>query len=159
MRLHRAVVNHADFSGKTQFKVHTRWIETEFAEPLAAAVRAEPLPDTSLTRTAIEIDGKRVSLGLPAVLLQSLASTPGAAQASANAAPAVDANAVESPIAGNLHAWKVQDGDTVAQGDVIAVMEAMKMEMQVTAHRAGKITLLAKAGEAQALGTALSRIV
>ena len=156
---HRAVVNHADFSSTDSFKVHTRWIETEFSEPLAAAVRAEPLQDTSLTRTAIEIDGKRVQLGLPAVLLQALSAAPGAGNAAAiGAAPAVDPSVVESPIAGNLHAWKVQDGDTVTEGDVIAVMEAMKMEMQVTAHQSGKITLIEKAGTAQTLGAALARI-
>ena len=156
---HRAVVDHADFSSTDSFKVHTRWIETEFSEPLAAAVRAEPLQDTSLTRTAIEIDGKRVQLGLPAVLLQALSAAPGAGNAAAiGAAPAVDPSVVESPIAGNLHAWKVQDGDTVTEGDVIAVMEAMKMEMQVTAHQSGKITLIEKAGTAQTLGAALARI-
>ena len=156
---HRAVVDHADFSSTDSFKVHTRWIETEFSEPLAAAVRAEPLQDTSLTRTAIEIDGKRVQLGLPAMLLQALSAAPGAGNAAAiGAAPAVDPSVVESPIAGNLHAWKVQDGDTVTEGDVIAVMEAMKMEMQVTAHQNGKITLIEKAGTAQTLGAALARI-
>ena len=157
---HRAVVNQADFSGTDGFKVHTRWIETAFVEPLAAAVRAEPLVDTTLTRTAIEIDGKRVSLGLPAMLLQGLsAAAPGTAgNASTAPAAAADPNVVESPIAGNLHAWKVEDGATVKEGDVIAVMEAMKMEMQVTAHKSGKIALLAKAGTAQTLGAALARI-
>ena len=157
---HRLVVRDPAFTAADgTFGVHTRWIETEFSEPLAAAVRAEPLQDTSLTRTAIEIDGKRVQLGLPAVLLQALSAAPGAGNAAAiGAAPAVDPSVVESPIAGNLHAWKVQDGDTVTEGDVIAVMEAMKMEMQVTAHQSGKITLIEKAGTAQTLGAALARI-
>ena len=70
----------------------------------------------------------------------------------------MDAAAVTSPIAGNLHAWKVADGDTVQEGDVIAVMEAMKMEMQVTAHRAGRVALTAAAGTAQALGAVIARI-
>ena len=68
------------------------------------------------------------------------------------------AQRVTSPIAGNLHAWKVADGDTVQEGDVIAVMEAMKMEMQVTAHRAGRVALVAAAGTAQALGAVIARI-
>ncbi|QNP50037.1 acetyl/propionyl/methylcrotonyl-CoA carboxylase subunit alpha [Diaphorobacter aerolatus] len=156
---HRAVLEQADFDGAQGFKVHTRWIETEFNEPLAAAVRAEPLADLSLTRTAIEIDGRRVSLGLPAALLGTLSAAPGAANAaSTHAAAATDPDVVESPIAGNLHAWKVQDGDAVKEGDVIAVMEAMKMEMQVTAHKSGKIALLAQPGTAQTLGAALARI-
>lgn len=155
---HKAVIEHPDFVGQDGFKVHTRWIESDFAEPLAAAVRAEPLADTSLLRTAIEIDGRRVQLGLPAVLLQGLAAGSGGVAAAAPAQEAVDASAVLSPIAGNLHAWKVADGDEVKEGDVIAVMEAMKMEMQVAAHHSGRITLAAEAGTAQALGAVIAHI-
>jgi acetyl-CoA/propionyl-CoA carboxylase biotin carboxyl carrier protein len=155
---HRAVIDHPDFVGAEGFKVHTRWIESDFAAPLAAAVRAVPAADTSLLRTAIEIDGRRVQLGLPAVLLQGLAAAGGKGAAAAPAEAAVDASAVTSPIAGNLHAWKVGDGDMVQEGDVIAVMEAMKMEMQVTAHRAGRVALAAAAGTAQALGAVIARI-
>jgi acetyl-CoA/propionyl-CoA carboxylase biotin carboxyl carrier protein len=121
-------------------------------------VRAEPLPDASLVRCAVEIDGRRVSLGLPAVLLQGLASAGGGVAAAPAAEAAVDPAAVTSPIAGNLHAWKVANGDTVQEGDVIAVMEAMKMEMQVTAHRSGVVALVAEAGKAQALGAVIARI-
>lgn len=155
---HRAVIEHADFLGEDGFKVHTRWIESDFAEPLAAAVRAEPMVDTSLVRTAIEIDGRRVQLGLPAMLLQGLATGSGGVAASAPVQDVVDPAAVASPIAGNLHAWKVADGDEVKEGDVIAVMEAMKMEMQVAAHQSGRITLSAQAGTAQALGAVLAHI-
>lgn len=153
---HKAVLNQPDFVGADGFHVHTRWIETEFAEPLAAAARAEPVADTSLLRTAIEIDGRRVSLGLPAMLLQGL-SAPTAAVSQA-AQQSVDPDAVASPIAGNLHAWKVADGDEVKEGDVIAVMEAMKMEMQVSAHRSGRITMAAQAGTAQTLGAVIAHI-
>ena len=78
---HRAVMEHADFIGADGFKVHTRWIETAFANDLAAAVRAAPQPDASLLRCAIEIDGRRMQLGLPAALLQGLAGASGAASA------------------------------------------------------------------------------
>jgi len=156
---HRAVLNEADFVGKDGFKVHTRWIETDFANTLAAAARAEPLADASLLRTTIEIDGRRVALGLPAVLLQGLAAAGGGANPVAAAAQeVVDAAIVAAPIAGNLHAWKVADGDTVQAGDVIAVMEAMKMEMQVAAHRAGRITLSAQAGSYQTAGACIALV-
>ena len=154
---HRAVMEHADFTGADGFKVHTRWIETAFANDLAAAARAEPQPDAALVRCAIEIDGRRMQLGLPAALLQGLASAGGGAAAPA-AQESADEAAVASPIAGNLHAWKVGEGDAVQEGDVIAVMEAMKMEMQVTAHRAGRITLQAAAGSYQAAGACIARI-
>ena len=155
---HKAVMDHPDFVGEQGFKVHTRWIESDFAEPLAAAVRAEPLADTSLLRTAIEIDGRRVTLGLPAVLLQGLAAGANGGVTAAAEKETIDPAAVASPIAGNLHAWKVADGDEVKEGDVIAVMEAMKMEMQVSAHKAGRIALAAQAGTAQALGAVIAHI-
>ncbi len=154
---HKAVLHQRDFVGADGFKVHTRWIETEFAEPLAAAARAEPAVDTSLLRTAMEIDGRRVQLGLPAMLLQGL-SAPASAVAQPAAQQEVDPDAVSSPIAGHLHAWKVADGDKVQEGDVIAVMEAMKMEMQVAAHKSGRITLAAQPGTAQALGAVIAHI-
>ncbi len=154
---HKAVLHQRDFVEADGFKVHTRWIETEFAEPLAAAARAEPSVDTSLLRTAMEIDGRRVQLGLPAMLLQGL-SAPASAVAQPAAQQEVDPDAVSSPIAGNLHAWKVADGDKVQEGDVIAVMEAMKMEMQVAAHKSGRITLAAQPGTAQALGAVIAHI-
>ena len=156
---HRAVMEHADFIGADGFKVHTRWIETAFANDLAAAVRAAPQPDASLLRCAIEIDGRRMQLGLPAALLQGLAGASGAASAATPAEAEADAASVAAPIAGNLHAWKVQDGAAVQAGDVIAIMEAMKMEMQVTAHRAGRIALQAAAGSHQAAGACIARIV
>ena len=156
---HRAVMEHADFIGADGFKVHTRWIETAFANDLAAAVRAAPQPDASLLRCAIEIDGRRMQLGLPAALLQGLAGASGAASAATPAEAEADAASVAAPIAGNLHAWKVQDGAAVQADDVIAIMEAMKMEMQVTAHRAGRIALQAAAGSHQAAGACIARIV
>ena len=155
---HKAVLHQPDFVGADGFKVHTRWIETEFAEPLVAAARAEPMVDTSLVRTAMEIDGRRVQLGLPAMLLQGLSAAPASAVAQPAAQQELNPDAVSSPIAGNLHAWKVADGDAVHEGDVIAVMEAMKMEMQVAAHKSGRITLAAQPGTAQTLGAVIAHI-
>jgi acetyl-CoA/propionyl-CoA carboxylase biotin carboxyl carrier protein len=158
---HRAVMEHPDFVSEEPFKVHTRWIETDFANTLAAAARTEPAPDASLYRTAVEIDGRRVTLGIPLELLRGMASVGAAGSgpdASPSAGPAKDAAAVASPIAGTLVSWKVADGSTVQLGEVIAVMEAMKMEMQVSAHCAGRITLQAQQGSYQLLDAVLARI-
>lgn len=156
---HRTVVDHPDFLGADGFRVHTRWIESDFAEPLAAAVRAEPQPDTGLLRTVIEIDGRRVRLGLPAQLMRGLADAPGATSAgpAGEAAGASEADLL-APIAGTVHAWKVEAGAEVQEGDLVAVMEAMKMEMQVHAHRAGRITLHASPGSAVAAGAPIATI-
>ncbi|WP_349608476.1 MULTISPECIES: acetyl/propionyl/methylcrotonyl-CoA carboxylase subunit alpha [Cupriavidus] len=156
---HRAVIDHADFLGANGFKVHTRWIETDFAEPLAAATRAEPQQDSSLLRTAIEIDGRRVVLGLPAQLLRGLADAPASDSAAAPAqATATDAAELPSPIAGTVQAWKVAEGDEVKEGELIAVMEAMKMEIQVHAHRDGRVTWQTPAGVFLAAGARLASI-
>jgi acetyl-CoA/propionyl-CoA carboxylase biotin carboxyl carrier protein len=156
---HRAVMAHADFTGADAFKVHTRWIETDFANTLAAAVRPEPLADVALVRTAVEIDGRRIALGLPAALLGGLPPATGAAAPPAAGAVAVDdPAAVPAPITGTLQVWKVVDGDTVAEGDTVASMEAMKMEMQVSAHRAGCITLKAAQGAFVTAGQTIASI-
>ena len=157
---HRAVMEQPDFTSADAFKVHTRWIETDFANTLAATVRSEPLvSDAALVRTAVEIDGRRMALGLPAELLRGLQAVAGGGASPAPAAPVeADPAAVAAPIAGSLQAWKVVDGDTVAQGDTIATMEAMKMEMQVTAHRAGRIALKAERGVHVAAGVVIATI-
>jgi acetyl-CoA/propionyl-CoA carboxylase biotin carboxyl carrier protein len=159
---HRAVMAHPDFTGEAEgdFAVHTRWIETDFANTLAAAVRAEPVADAALVRTVIEIDGRRRSIGLPAELLRGLsaAGSAGAAPAPVEAEAAVDPATVAAPIAGTLQAWKAADGDVVAEGEVVATMEAMKMEMQVTAHRAGRLSHAVAQGGYVAAGTGIGRI-
>ncbi|MBB4846120.1 acetyl-CoA/propionyl-CoA carboxylase biotin carboxyl carrier protein [Paucibacter oligotrophus] len=154
---HRAVLEHADFVSEDGFKVHTRWIESDFAPACQAAARAEPVAQGGLQRLFVEIDGRRVALGLPAELLRSLGQQAGPAEPAA-AAPAMDEQAVPAPITGNLQAWAVADGSEVTAGQTIAVMEAMKMEMQVTAHRSGQIRLLAQAGGFLEAGTPLARI-
>ncbi|RZL96042.1 MAG: ATP-grasp domain-containing protein [Variovorax sp.] len=158
---HRAVMEQPDFTSADTFKVHTRWIETDFANTLAAGVRSEPpVSDAGLVRTVIEIDGRRMALGLPAELLRGLQSAAGGAASPAvvQAPVAADPASVAAPIAGTLQSWKVADGDTVAQGDTIATMEAMKMEMQVTAHRAGHIALKAEQGAYLLAGLSVAEI-
>ena len=157
---HRAVMDHPDFISEKLFKVHTRWIETDFANTLPAAARTETAQDASFYRTAMEIDGRRVTLGLPVKLLRDLQSMGGGPSAVAVGLTEVaeDDSAVSSPIAGTLQSWSVADGSEVHQGDVIAVMEAMKMEMQVTAHLTGYITLQALAGSYLCAGAALASI-
>jgi acetyl-CoA/propionyl-CoA carboxylase biotin carboxyl carrier protein len=157
---HRAVMEAPDFVSDEAFKVHTRWIETDFANTLAAAARPEPLAGVSLARTALEVDGRRVALGLPVELLRGLHARAPAqgGEDSASPAAAPDPAAVTAPIAGTLQAWKVADGDTVAAGAVIASIEAMKMEMQVLAHRGGRIAVSTPAGGFVAAGAAIADI-
>jgi acetyl-CoA/propionyl-CoA carboxylase biotin carboxyl carrier protein len=127
--------------------VHTRWIETDFAAMPDAMARPEPTEDPTLVRTHLEIDGKRVSLALPSVLLAGLgAAGQGAASAAGKGGrPAEDG--IAAPVSGTLQAFKIADGATVAEGDLVAVMEAMKMETQVLAPKAGRLRLRVKEGD------------
>ncbi|MFN7124452.1 MAG: acetyl/propionyl/methylcrotonyl-CoA carboxylase subunit alpha [Allorhizobium sp.] len=156
---HRAAMESSDFTGEDGFRVHTRWIETDFAETLASAPRPEPLSDASLIRTHVEIDGKRHELGIPAVLLSGLGGLAGGGGnvGGQTSAKAEDADSITAPISGTLQAFKVEDGTEVQAGDLIAVMEAMKMETQVTAARAGRIRFKAEAGAYLQAGHEIAR--
>ncbi|TCA01271.1 MULTISPECIES: acetyl/propionyl/methylcrotonyl-CoA carboxylase subunit alpha [Rhizobium] len=142
---HRAALESRDFTGEDGLKVHTRWIETDFAARLEAEARPLPSPDNTLIRTHVEIDGRRHELGIPSALLASLGSLPTTA-APVSAIAAHDPLSITAPISGTLQAFKVEDGAEVAAGDLIAIMEAMKMETRVTASQAGNVRFKAEAG-------------
>ncbi|EJC83569.1 acetyl/propionyl-CoA carboxylase, alpha subunit [Rhizobium leguminosarum bv. trifolii WSM2297] len=153
---HRAAIETEDFIGANGFKVHTRWIETDFAAALEAECRPKPPVDSHLIRTHVEIDGKRHELGIPAALLAGLGAIEGRGAGPAATVPE-DLSSVTAPISGTLQAFKVEDGADVAAGDLIAIMEAMKMETQVTAPRAGKIKITAEPGAYLQAGAEVAR--
>ncbi|WP_323718065.1 acetyl/propionyl/methylcrotonyl-CoA carboxylase subunit alpha [Paracoccus aminovorans] len=155
----RAVVEAADFRAEDGgFRVHTRWIETDFADTLAQAVaphaRVAPVPPAPLLRLAIEIDGRRHELGLPGNLLAQMPQ----GTAVGETAPEADAAALTAPVAGTLTLWQVEDGAEVEAGQVVAVIEAMKMETRVEAHRKGRLTRATEEGATLGFGEALARI-
>ncbi|WP_421870717.1 acetyl/propionyl/methylcrotonyl-CoA carboxylase subunit alpha [Pararhizobium sp.] len=155
---HRAAMEAADFIGDDGFKVHTRWIETDFADRLAADARPDPGADTSLIRTHVEIDGKRHALGIPAALLAGLGGLNAPTGDAGSTETQEDSSTVTAPISGTLQAWKCTDGDTVKEGDLLAVMEAMKMETQILSARSGKLVIKAAEGAYVNAGAALGRI-
>lgn len=151
---HRAVLEAPEFTD--DFDVHTRWIETDFADRLAQAVapapRVDPAPDVAMIRLPIEIDGRRHMLGIPQGML-SLGGAP-----APESAQEEEEGAVTAPVSGSLSLWQVDDGAVVQAGQVIAVIEAMKMETRIEAPRAGRLTRLAGQGDSLAQGQALARI-
>ncbi|MBD2786460.1 ATP-grasp domain-containing protein [Xenorhabdus sp. DI] len=160
---HQAVMEHPDFISDGTFKVHTRWIETDFVNELEASLRQLPVEDKNITRTFIEIDGRRHELGLSVDLLAGLAhlAPVGEQQSSQSAIKEKlpeDPRQAKAPISGILHSWMVKAGEQVSEGDVIAVMEAMKMEVQIHAHRAGKITFCVQTGAYQDAESVLAHI-
>ncbi|MVA74184.1 ATP-grasp domain-containing protein [Agrobacterium vitis] len=158
---HRAAMETADFIGTDGFKVHTRWIETDFAAMPEAAMRPEPAADTSLIRTHVEIDGKRHALGIPAQLVAGLGNLSANAGQTAvgDTGNTPEKGAITAPVSGTVQSFKVKDGDRVAAGDLLAVMEAMKMETQIMAITAGTVSLVASEGDYLAAGSLLLKII
>ena len=160
---HRAVVEDPAFTSDDEFQVHTRWIETEMKTEFEADARSGPAAEGGLLRTFIELEGKRVSVGLPANLFMSAGAAGAMAgntstSSSGQSAGAAQAGDIQAPLTGSLVAWKKADGDTVAEGEVIAVMEAMKMETSIHAARAGVLECLAKEGEMVNAGQVVARV-
>lgn len=154
---HRAVMAHPDFTGEA-LRVHTRWIETEFDGALEAGPRHLPAPAPGLYRTVIDIDGRRHHIGLPLELLSGLSGVGERAEPGVDAPTAPAEGSVCAPIGGQLYAWQAAHGARVEKGEVIAIMEAMKMETQVIAERAGTLSHIAEEGAALSAGEALGRI-
>ncbi|HEV2897963.1 MAG TPA: biotin carboxylase N-terminal domain-containing protein [Pseudaminobacter sp.] len=148
---HRAVLEEPDFNGEDGFRVHTNWIETAFrgVEP---APRVDPI-EGGLFRSFIEIDGKRHRLGLPAALFSRLS-----AQEPTAAAELASDGTLASPIPGTLQHWLVEDGEEVAEGEAVALIEAMKMETRILAPKTGRIQIKVEAGKAVGLGAELATI-
>jgi acetyl-CoA/propionyl-CoA carboxylase biotin carboxyl carrier protein len=166
-----AVVSNPAFApAEGPFSVHTRWIETEFVNDLPAWTPNGAAPegeDTTERRTVVvEVGGKRLEVALPASLGFGGAAAAGPKPAKSKkrgrtggATPAAGGNALTSPMQGTIVKVAVADGDVVAEGDLVVVLEAMKMEQPLTAHRAGTITgLSAAAGQTVAAGAVIATI-
>ena len=139
---HRAVLNEADFTDT--FNVHTRWIENDFKQDLKPTKRSIPNHQQPMLLSYIEIDGKLHRLGLPAgMFAQSPTIT---VQDQLATEIAARAEHLLAPINGVISTWKVENGEQVVEGQVVAIMEAMKMEVPVLAHQSGVIQLTVQQG-------------
>jgi acetyl-CoA/propionyl-CoA carboxylase biotin carboxyl carrier protein len=165
---HRAVVEDSAFTAEGgRFGVHTRWIETEFAghiEPYTGVSAEGPEP-LKRSKIVVEVNGKRLEVMVPAGL--------GTANGSAGARPrkpvkresaattkGLSSTALTSPMQGTIVKVAVSDGDAVQAGDLVVVLEAMKMEQPLTAHRGGTVkNLSAQVGATVTSGSTLCEIV
>ncbi|BCW70239.1 acetyl-/propionyl-CoA carboxylase subunit alpha [Arthrobacter sp. NicSoilB8] len=165
-----AVVSNPDFApAEGPFKVHTRWIETAFVNDIPAwtptGTEAEATDGGDRQRVVVEVGGKRLEVVLPASL-GSVSTAGGGKPAKAKkrarsggATVAASGNALTSPMQGTIVKVAVAEGDTVSEGDLVVVLEAMKMEQPLTAHRAGiVIGLSASAGETVSAGAIIAMI-
>ncbi|WJK34369.1 biotin carboxylase N-terminal domain-containing protein [Solwaraspora sp. WMMA2065] len=147
---HRLVVRDPAFTSEP-FTVHTRWIETEFDNTVPAFTAPAAAPDAPEPRetVVVEVGGKRLEVSLPAGFGSGTAAAPTAARQPArrrggtSTAAAASGDALVSPMQGTIIKIAVADGDQVAEGDLVVVLEAMKMEQPINATKAGTVSGLA----------------
>ncbi|QCB50645.1 acetyl/propionyl/methylcrotonyl-CoA carboxylase subunit alpha [Rhodococcus sp. PAMC28707] len=169
---HAAVVSDPAFIGDgTKFDVHTRWIETEWDNQVEPFTAGEPADeDEALPRQSVvlEVGGRRVEVSLPgqfslggggAETDGAIRRKPKARKRGGSSAGAASGDAVTAPMQGTVVKVAVEEGQEVAEGDLIAVLEAMKMENPVNAHKAGIVTgLSVQPGSAITQGTVLAEL-
>ncbi|GAA4905473.1 biotin carboxyl carrier protein/biotin carboxylase [Stackebrandtia albiflava] len=159
---HRAVLTDPAFVDEP-FRVHTRWIETEWQNTVPPFTdTAAPEAPGERQSLVVEVGGKRIEVTLPAGLAQTAAPATKAAPKRAGRrgqAAAVGGDALVSPMQGTVVKIEVSDGQTVEAGDTVLVLEAMKMEQPLTAHKAGTVSgLTASVGDVVSAGTSLCEI-
>ncbi|PZU47329.1 MAG: acetyl-/propionyl-CoA carboxylase subunit alpha [Arsenicicoccus sp.] len=169
---HHAVVSDPAFAPEdadAPFTVHTRWIETDFDNQIEAysGPTADAPEETERQTVVVEVGGQRLEVSLPGGL--SLGGAGGAAAGGRKKAPkrsrgggggaAASGDAVTAPMQGTIVKIAVEEGQTLAEGDVVVVLEAMKMEQPIKAHKAGTVTRLSAAvGDTVANGAAICEL-
>ena len=144
---HRAIVDEPAFAGSDEkdFRVHTRWIETEFAteiEPWDGAIE-EGFDAEELYRTVVvEVEGRRLKVGVPAGIFAAgenarLGKAP--RRAATHAAGAGSEGIIASPMQATVVKIMVEQGASVVAGDILCVLEAMKMEQPIMAPKDGVV--------------------
>ena len=152
LTFHRVVVEDPAFAPTdgSAFTVHTRWIETEFDNQIPAySGPTDGIAETPARESVVvEVGGKRVEVTLPA----GLGSTSAPASAGApkkrsgggkKAGSAASGDSLVAPMQGTIVKIEVTEGQQVQEGDLVLVLEAMKMEQPLNAHKAGTIQNIA----------------
>ncbi len=164
---HRAIVSDPAFTSEP-FSVHTRWIETEFDNQVPPYADPAEDPDAPAERqtVVVEVGGRRLEVSLPGGLaLGGGATVPGGIAAKPRRRGGTRSGAVAggdsltSPMQGTIVKIAVEDGASVEAGDLVVVLEAMKMEQPINAHKAGTISgLSASVGEVVGGGAVICTI-
>jgi acetyl-CoA/propionyl-CoA carboxylase biotin carboxyl carrier protein len=172
---HRLVVRDPAFTAEP-FTVHTRWIETEWAGEVAPYDGTPAAgPQQPRETVVVEVAGKRLEVTLPAGLAAGptgarpaprrrggghhSGALSGAGAKATDLAVAAGGDALTSPMQGTIVKLVAADGDQVAEGDPIVVLEAMKMEQPLAAHKSGVVGgLTASVGDVVSAGATICRI-
>ncbi|MDT0220313.1 acetyl/propionyl/methylcrotonyl-CoA carboxylase subunit alpha [Gordonia sp. AC31] len=166
---HRHIVSNPAFIGDGEkFDVYTKWIETDWDNPIEPYTGGEPIEEDEAAprqNVVVEVGGRRVEVSLPGDLALGggggsangvVRKKPKARSRKKGGGAAVSGDAVAAPMQGTVVKVAVEEGQEVAAGDLVVVLEAMKMENPVTAHKDGVVTgLTIEAGAAVTQGTVL----
>ncbi len=144
---HRAVCDDPAFIAEDpeDFQIHTRWIETEFdaeLEPWSGSVESDADYEDPYRTVVVEVEGRRLRVGVPSIIFQSgekALHKPPKRQSNSVAGAANSGDTLTSPMQATVVKIAVQPGDSIVAGDLVCVLEAMKMEQPMQAHRDGVI--------------------
>jgi len=144
---HRKIVRDPAFISEP-FSVYTRWIETEFdndIEPWSGSLQ-DSATAAERHSVVVEVDGKRISVSLPAKLLPASSGPVATAAApkrrGGGAVSSVTGDSITAPMQATIVKLAVAEGDVVVKGDLVLVLEAMKMEQPITAHKDGTVSAI-----------------
>jgi acetyl-CoA/propionyl-CoA carboxylase biotin carboxyl carrier protein len=163
---HRHIVENPAFVGdENGFEIYTKWIEEVWDNPIEPFVDPADLPEDESVpahKVVVEVDGRRVEISLPGDLAIGGGAAPkkkAKKRRASGGAAGASGDAVAAPMQGTVIKVNVEDGQEVAEGDVIVVLEAMKMENPVKAHKSGKVEgLSVEAGAGVTKGQVLLEI-
>ena len=159
---HKTVLNEAAFTAKQgTFGVHTRWIETEFNNTISAyngAGTAE-LDDDHRSPITVEVNGRRVEVVLPTSFSVDSPKKRKPTRRGQKSVATSTGDSVVAPMQGTIVKIAVEEGQQVEAGELVIVLEAMKMEQPLNAHKSGVITgIKAEIGVTVTNGTVLLEI-
>ena len=152
---HRAIVEDDNFV--KNFKVYTSYIENEFKNEIPQFQSSAPVVQSHAAPEHViaEINGHRFE-----VLVHAPEPVHKRHRAKKGAAGGATGDGLLAPMQGTVVKIAVSEGDRVEKGDLVFVLEAMKMEQPLTAHKSGVISkLIVEIGETVASGTALCQII
>ncbi|RMI31722.1 acetyl/propionyl/methylcrotonyl-CoA carboxylase subunit alpha [Nocardia stercoris] len=169
---HRHIVENPAFVGDGEkFEVYTKWIENDWVNPIEPYTGGQPIEadeEEPRQTVVVEVGGRRVEVSLPGQFSVGAPAAGGNGVIRKKPKPrkrggagggAASGDAVTAPMQGTVVKVAVEEGQSVEAGDLIAVLEAMKMENPVNAHKSGVVTGLAvEAGAAITQGTVLAEI-
>ena len=152
---HRAIVNDPAYTEK--FSVYTSYIETEFTNEIPAFTTGSDAQHSGARaeKLVVEVDGHRFD-----VIVHAAENTHKRHRAKSGVTGVVTGDSLTSPMQGTVVKFAVNDGDSVNAGDLICVLEAMKMEQPLNAHKSGTVKdIAAKIGETITSGSRICSIV